>query len=212
MPDVKPLTRKERAVATRRRIVDSAHRLFVGQGYAETTMPAVADDAGVAVQTIYFTFRTKGDLLHAVYEKVVLGPDGIPPHRRPWWPTIDDGYSMEHSVRRFIEGTIELLARAAPLVWTVLGDETARAGYDHHEQLRRYGYTELMTVLTTKHPLRSGITQQRARDVLLVLTGPQLYVQYIRDLHWTDDELADWLTAAVLEQVFGVTEPSKPEP
>jgi AcrR family transcriptional regulator len=36
-------------------------------------MDAVAADAGVAVQTVYFAFRAKGDLLQAVYEHAVLG-------------------------------------------------------------------------------------------------------------------------------------------
>lgn len=209
MPDVKPTSRKERAAATRGRIVDSAHRLFLDQGYAATTMPTVAERAGVAVQTVYFTFRTKGDLLQAVYERVVLGPDGVPPHLRPWWPTAGDAHDINTSVRRLVDGTIELLSRAAPLVWTVLGDETARAGYEHNEQLRRLGYGELVNVLTDKHPLRNSLTPTRARDILLVLTGPQLFVQYTRDLNWDQTDLADWITAAVLDQLFGITEPSQ---
>jgi AcrR family transcriptional regulator len=203
--DVKPTSRKARAAATRQRIVDSAHQLFLEQGYAATTMPAVAAAAGVAVQTVYFTFGTKGDLLQAVYEQVVLGPEAVPPHLMPWWPAAADGHALEDSVRRFVDGTAELLARAAPLVWTVLGDETAREGYEHNEALRRAGYTDLVTALAGKHPLRAGLTAARARDLLLVLTGPQVFVQYTRDLGWSRDEFADWATGTVLEQVFGVS-------
>jgi AcrR family transcriptional regulator len=205
MPDVKPATRKARAAATRQRIIESAHRLFLEQGYAATTMPTVAAASGVAVQTVYFTFRTKGDLLNAVYERVVLGPAGVPPHLMPWWPAADDGHGIEESVRRFAGGTAELLTRAAPLVWMVLGDETALEGYEHHERLRRLGYAELIPVLTGKHPLRAGLKRTRARDLLLVLTGPQLFVQCTRDLSWTEDEFADWATTVVLEQVFGLS-------
>ncbi len=203
--DVKPMTRKARAAATRQRIVENAHRLFVEQGYTATTMPTVAEAAGVSVQTVYLTFRTKGDLLQAVYEWVVLGPDAVPPHLTPWWPTVSDGYGIEDAVRRFIDGTVDLLDRAAPLVWTVLGDETAREGYEHNEQLRRIGYADLVSVLTGKHPLRAGLTPLRARDLLLVLTGPQLFVQYTRDLGWSKEELTEWAIATVLEQVFGIS-------
>jgi AcrR family transcriptional regulator len=202
--DVKPVSRKARAAATRLRIVDHAYRLFVGQGYAATTMPAVAAAAGVAVQTVYFTFGTKGDLLQAVFERAVLGPEAVPPHLMPWWPSADDGYGIEDAVRRLVDGTVELLTRAAPLVWTVLGDETAREGYERNERLRQLGYSDLVSVLTGKHPLRAGLTPTRARDLLLVLTGPQLFVQYTRDLGWATAEIADWATGAVLEQVFGV--------
>jgi AcrR family transcriptional regulator len=206
MADVKPVSRKARAAATRQRITDSAHRLFLQQGYAATTMPAVAAASGVAVQTVYFTFGTKGDLLQAVFEKVVLGPAGVPPHLMPWWPAADDGHTIQESVRRLTDGTAELLARAAPLVWMVLGDETAREGYEHNEELRRLGNAELISVLASKHPLRAGLTRTHARDILLVVTSPQLFVQYTRDLGWSQDEYADWVTTAILEQVFGLSQ------
>lgn len=86
----------------------------------------------------------------------------------------------------------------------MLGDEGAREGYEHNEQLRRSGYAELVSILAGKHPLRPGLTAARARDVLLVLTGLHLFVQYTRELAWSAEELAAWITAAVLEQVFGL--------
>jgi AcrR family transcriptional regulator len=61
------------------RIIVSAYTLFCESGYRGTTMESIAQRAGVAVQTVYFTFRTKDDLLQAVYEWAVLGDDGKPP-------------------------------------------------------------------------------------------------------------------------------------
>jgi AcrR family transcriptional regulator len=202
-PAAKP-TRKERAAATRQRMVEAALTAFVERGFSATTMDAVAANAGVSVQTVYFTFGTKGELLQAVYEHAVLGPEHTPPHLMPWWPTREDGYDIAAAVARLVDGTLELLGRAAPLVWSVLGDEDARAGYEHNELLRRLGYTELVAVLTYKHPLRPELTSTRARDVLLVLTGPQLFVQLTQDLGWNTDELAAWITAAILEQLFDI--------
>ena len=59
------ITRRERAKATRRRIAEAALARFSGQGYAATTMDAIAADASIAVQTVYFTFHTKAELLIA---------------------------------------------------------------------------------------------------------------------------------------------------
>ncbi|MFZ1283261.1 MAG: helix-turn-helix domain-containing protein, partial [Propionicimonas sp.] len=56
-------TRAERARHTRRRMLETARELFIIDGYAATTMERIADRAGVAVQTLYYTFRTKGQLL-----------------------------------------------------------------------------------------------------------------------------------------------------
>jgi AcrR family transcriptional regulator len=196
-------TRKEQAQATRRRIIEAALAAFVADGYSATTVESIADEAGVAVQTVYFTFGTKGDLLQAVYAHVVLGPDGLPPHLTPWWRQMEDDPDLSSAVRTLIDGTVELLQRAAPLVWAVLGDPTAREGYEYNEGLRRSGNEELVRILSAKHPLRPGLSPTRARDILLVLTGPQLYSQLTQDLGWTAEEVATWVTTAVLRELFG---------
>ena len=61
-------TRAERARQTRNRMIDSARELFIADGYAATTMERIAQEAGVAVQTLYYTFRSKGQLLCEVVE------------------------------------------------------------------------------------------------------------------------------------------------
>ena len=74
------LTRRDRARATRLRITKAAYNLFCDQGYTGTTMSDIADAAGVAVQTVYFTFHTKSELLSRAYDLAVLGEgDPVPP-------------------------------------------------------------------------------------------------------------------------------------
>jgi AcrR family transcriptional regulator len=58
------LSRTERARQTRSRMVNSAKDLLVAQGYASTTMEQIAAAAGVAVQTVFYTFKTKGSAAH----------------------------------------------------------------------------------------------------------------------------------------------------
>ncbi|HEV2920937.1 MAG TPA: TetR/AcrR family transcriptional regulator, partial [Actinomycetota bacterium] len=45
--------RQEQARRTRRAILDAAGHLFVERGYAATTMTAIAQAAGVALDTVY---------------------------------------------------------------------------------------------------------------------------------------------------------------
>ena len=87
MATVKTLnpSRAERARQTRDRMIDSAKELFVAQGYAATAMEQIAAAAGVAVQTVYYTFKTKGQLLAEVVEVTAAGDDdSVPPSRRAW--------------------------------------------------------------------------------------------------------------------------------
>ncbi len=60
-------TADEDAGGKRARILDSAGRLFSLKGYNETAMKDVAEDAGIAVGTIYLYYRNKEDLLSGIY-------------------------------------------------------------------------------------------------------------------------------------------------
>lgn len=59
--------RRERlAVQTREEILAAARELFIAHGYAQVTMPEIAQATGVAVKTVYSSVGTKSDVLHAV--------------------------------------------------------------------------------------------------------------------------------------------------
>ena len=54
--------RREQAARTREQILDSAKELFERDGYAATTMAAIASAAGVSLKTVYLAFETKSGL------------------------------------------------------------------------------------------------------------------------------------------------------
>src|SRR2546427_5429982 len=89
MPAVKrsvpaKLTRRERAKATHWRIVKAAYTLFCARGYAGTTMAQIAEAAGVAVQTLYFTFHTKSMLLSRAHDLAGMGEgEPLTPAKQP---------------------------------------------------------------------------------------------------------------------------------
>ena len=53
----------------------AARRLFLERGFAATTMPAVAAEAAVSVQTVYKVFGTKARLAKAVFDVSMAGDD-----------------------------------------------------------------------------------------------------------------------------------------
>src|SRR6187551_2878748 len=65
--------RRQKALETRWRIMDAALAEFTERGYHDTTMAAIAERAGVAVQTVYLGFRTKSGLLEELVGNAVLG-------------------------------------------------------------------------------------------------------------------------------------------
>jgi AcrR family transcriptional regulator len=61
--------RRARGEQTRQLILDTALRLFRERGYAETTMRAIAKEAGVAVGNAYYYFDSKEHLIQGFYER-----------------------------------------------------------------------------------------------------------------------------------------------
>ncbi len=59
-----------RGEETRRRIVDTALRLFEEKGYAKTTMRGVAAEAGVSLGNAYYYFASKDHLVQGFYDQI----------------------------------------------------------------------------------------------------------------------------------------------
>ena len=107
--------RRDRARATRLRMIHGAQKVFTGHGYAGARMIDIAAEAGVAVQTGYFTFHTKAELLQACYELAVLGEDDPrPPPAQPWYTAMLDATAGRAAIRHFAEGNSAIAARVAP--------------------------------------------------------------------------------------------------
>ena len=64
--------RRARAQRTRSTILEVARRRFLGEGYATTTVAAIAADAGVSVETIYKAFGGKPGLVRAAVWTLAL--------------------------------------------------------------------------------------------------------------------------------------------
>lgn len=199
-------TRRERAVRTRTAIIEAARERFTRSGYHATTMAAIAQDANVAVQTVYFVFGTKANLLDDVMGAAVAGltADGqfaAKPEESEWWlaaMTETDGHA---ALARLVEGGVPIFARTAAVadVARVAGqtDEDAREVFERAEALRRVHFARFVRSLEDRGLLRDGLDVERATDILVTLLGSQTYLSFTMDHGWTDDEFADWLSGAL---------------
>lgn len=66
MADVEQRKVRTRGVRTIQRIVEAATRLFLSRGFSETTMEAIAQEAGVSKATLYAHYGSREDLFSAV--------------------------------------------------------------------------------------------------------------------------------------------------
>ncbi|KAA1425797.1 TetR/AcrR family transcriptional regulator [Nocardioides antri] len=66
------VTRKESHAQTRERLVETAHRLFLSDGYNATSLDKVAAEAGFSKGAVYSNFATKHELGLAVLDVLHL--------------------------------------------------------------------------------------------------------------------------------------------
>ena len=116
-PPVKPRRRydasgrQEQARRSRWAMLQAARRLFLEQGYAATTMPAIAAAAGVSVQSVYKAFGNKPALLKTVFDVAIAGDDEpVPMLQRAALGRVRD----EPNPRRKLELYGEFVADVSP--------------------------------------------------------------------------------------------------
>jgi AcrR family transcriptional regulator len=207
-PSAGSRSRRERAQETRARMVEAGYALIRDQGYPATTVAEVADRAGVAVQTVYFTFGSKPGLLREVFQFAVLGdhrPAG--PGEREWFHAMTQADDLDSALAIAVEAMATIIKRVAPLTPAVqmLADDPDVASWSaHSEELRREGYRRVIEALTEKAPLREGLTTEDATTILLTWLGPDDYRSMVLTHGWTDEKWQTWLVPTIAAGLFRV--------
>lgn len=186
MKPVKTSLRRERARATRERILAVAYQLFATSGYQATTMPDIAAAAGIAVQTVYFVFHTKATLLEQVYATAVLGAEQIRPIDSEWYRRAVTDPNPSRSLATMLTGVLSVASRLAPLAATMetIDDADVRAVRTEKEALRRHLHRSYVEYLKKSGALRRELTVDAATDLFLGLCSPMLFQEMTVRLGW----------------------------
>ena len=199
-------SRKDRARATRLRMLRAAQHAFIEHGYAGARMSYIAEQAGVAVQTLYITFHTKPELLQACYELAVLGEDDpTPPSQQPWYTAAMASRTGPRALRHFAEGVAAIVARVAVLddvVRSASHEPAATRVREHGEWLRRDGYRAITELVAERFGLRPRLTIDTGTDLLMTLAGPAIYRQLVVDYRWSHEDYVSWLSTTLTDQLL----------
>jgi TetR/AcrR family transcriptional regulator, regulator of autoinduction and epiphytic fitness len=186
----------------------AARALFVSQGYADTTMKQIAAGAGVAVQTVYYTFKTKGALLREVVEVDGAGTDDpLPVAQRPWMRETMAATAQQRIIALAVEHATGIYERVAEL-WPAL-DAAAAADPDIGEYWRgvaanrRAGQHAMVARIAELGGLRPGLDVERGTDLVGVLFGHDVYRGLVQDAGWTVPSYKAWLFTTLVQQLLG---------
>jgi AcrR family transcriptional regulator len=219
-PPVKPrrpyesVRRREQARQTREAILDTAQRLLLRDGFAATTIAAIADGARVSVDTIYKAFGGKPGLVRAICQQALAGEGAVPAESRS-----DALHATESDPREIIRGWGALSAEIAPRIAPILLLVRAAAELDpemasllselNAERLERM--TQNARNLAASHALREGLTVELAGEILWTYSSPELYELLVLRRGWHLEHysafIADAMIAALLRPI-GSTPPT----
>jgi AcrR family transcriptional regulator len=183
-----------RRQATRRRIAEAGARLFVEHGYTAATMQAIADEAGVHVQTIYQVFGTKVAVLAEAAAILVAGPDedpDTPPPQRAW---VQELLAERDPARKLalyahhMRGVAERYMRLVDIMRVTVADPEVGEFLAHAESGRYEGPRHISALLAEQGALRHGLGVERAADIMYAVTTYDVFRSLIEERGWTGDE------------------------
>jgi AcrR family transcriptional regulator len=199
---VKPRTARTRA--TRRRIVDAAAELFVGQGYAATTLEQIAARAGVAVQTVYFHFGNKRTVLKEAVDVAAVGDDEpVALLDRDWLDPTRAEPDQRRTLEIWVRNGRAIYERIGPIMRVVrdaaaTDPEMAEQWRTNAEQ-RATAFRLLVDQLAERGPLRVPV--EEAVDIVCAVHGPEVH-EILTGRGWTPQRwerfVVDTLASALL--------------
>jgi AcrR family transcriptional regulator len=211
---VKPVAgrRARKALATRHRVLDAAETLFARDGYVATTIAAIAEEADVAVQTVYAVFGNKRAVLSELLAIRVAGDDdAVPMQGREQWQAIerepDPGRqlallaALATQIGNRIGGLYQVLAGAAG------SDPGIAELYREQQQARYEDQRRLARSLARRGALKEGLPEATAADIMWTIANPNTHHALISERGWTPGQYEQWLahmlTCALLPEAKG---------
>ncbi|WP_270889524.1 TetR/AcrR family transcriptional regulator [Pedococcus sp. 5OH_020] len=196
--------RRAAAAGRRRRVLDTAADLFLVHGYAVTTVAAVAEGAGVSVETIYKSFGGKTGLVRALIEEALEGMEPEPAEHRSDRAAAAASGDPRAIIAAWTTIGRDVVRRGAPLL--IMARAAASADPDLARLLEE---VRELTLLRMAHNaealaphLRAGVTVEQARDVLVAYLTPELYDTLVNGFGWSLAQWADFQARGIAAQLL----------
>lgn len=182
--------------------------LFAERGWEGTTMAGVADLAGVATQTMYFSFGSKAALLQGVLVARRTGPgESQQVAAREWYVQALAVSDQRRTLALSVEGGTEVLGRLAPLANAMtsaaLVDDEFAVVLDQIRSERRAGMSRLIGELDSKGGL--ALPSSTAIDVLDVVQSMATYQALVSGCGWSPLLYKAWAYRTLTQLLVAVT-------
>jgi AcrR family transcriptional regulator len=192
--------RQRQAQETRNRVVDAARRLFDARGYAATTIQAIAEEAKVAVPTVYGAFGSKRGILEGA-RVAMLAESEIPKLMRDAIKEPDPGRKLDLAAR-WVRQQME---RSSDVIRAFREGSRfdVAVAKDHRRILDNRGRNLLRFITSLESSLVRGLSAQTATDLLWTFSNEELYRELVVERGWSPDQFEKWLATVLRDQLLG---------
>ena len=211
--------RRERAALTRRRLIEAATRLFLSRGYVGTTIPAIAAEAGVAVETVYRSAGGKAELLAAAVQAALAGGTEraeIPVEERPGIRRVIEEADPGRQLRAYAATQPGVWGRSGPLLSVLeaaTGHDAALVALrDRLAAQRLDGLRRFAQLLHDRAALRSGLPADRAADLMWTICAQANYDSLVIRRGWSAEEYQAWLGDTLVCSLLDERGDAAPDP
>lgn len=184
-------------------VLDAAWQRFSADGYAATTIDAIAQDAAVSTATIYKGFGGKPGLVRDLVTRALRGdPSAVRAAEARSDAAPDEAPDGPALVRTWGALVAEVSPRVSPIL-LLLRDVAAQdsAAADLFEELERHRRTRMAAnarALERIGALRPGTSRADARDVLWFYSAPDLFDVLVQRGGWSTRRYALFVTDAII--------------
>jgi AcrR family transcriptional regulator len=191
--------RATQAADTRRRVLAAATALFERQGYAATTVRAVAAGAGVSVPTVEAAFGSKARLLKSCIDVAIAGDDEtVPVLDRDWTHAAAAATTPSELLAQVAAVLGPAQERSAGLVLAVFEGAASDDGLAElaDEMATQRRGTAAWVVDRLRGTSRLRVSGPESVDTLWTLMDPALHVRLVRQLGWSRARYERWFATS----------------
>jgi AcrR family transcriptional regulator len=193
--------RRQAAARTRTAILDAARELFTERGYTATPMTAIAERAGVALDTVYASVGRKPALARLLIETAISGTDqAIPAEQRDYVRAVQAAPDAETKIALYAAAVTAIAPRLAVVLAIIQQaahtEPDLAALWDQIAERRAANMHRFVADLATVTPLRLDLGD--AADIVWATNATELYQLLVGQRGWSPQRyerfLADtWL-------------------
>jgi AcrR family transcriptional regulator len=190
--------RKAQANQTRLLIVEAARKLFSERGYTGATIEAIAQEAGVAPETVYSAFGNKREILSKLIDLSIVGDDKpIPLLQREGPLSVQQEKNPSRQIEIFAHDIQEIMHRMAPIFEIMrIAAKTEPDIAAMLQQIlasRYHGMEKFIEYLSSNTTLREDLSKTEAAETVWAITSAELFNLLTIDRGWSGEKYEQWL-------------------